>query len=60
VDSLDRNLRSQASQDVRRKANGVFVLVEAAEPQVVLGYYALRAAALPQGDVPEAARKHIP
>ena len=28
VDSLDRYLRTQASQDVRRKANAVFVLVE--------------------------------
>lgn len=60
IDSLDRYLRMQASQDVRRKANGVFVLVEGTRPETVLGYYALCAAALPQGDVPEAARKHIP
>lgn len=60
VDSLDRYLRTQASQDVRRKANGVFILVEAAQPTAVLGYYTLCAAALSQGDVPDAARKHIP
>jgi hypothetical protein len=37
VDSLDRYLRTQASQDVRRKANGVFILVEPDKPDVVLG-----------------------
>ena len=60
VDSLDRYLRTQASQDVRRKANGVFVLVEPERPNVVLGYYTLCATGLPQGDVPAAARKHVP
>ena len=60
VDSLDRYLRTQASQDVRRKASGVFVLVEPDRPDVVLGYYTLCATALPQGDVPTAARKHTP
>jgi GNAT superfamily N-acetyltransferase len=60
VDSLDRYLRTQANQDVRRKANGVFVLVESEKPETVLGYYTLCATGLPQGDVPAAARKHVP
>jgi GNAT superfamily N-acetyltransferase len=60
VDSLDRYLQTQASQDIRRRANGVFVLVEPGEPKVILGYYTLCATALQQGDVPTAARKHIP
>jgi GNAT superfamily N-acetyltransferase len=60
VDSLDRYLRTQASQDVRRKANGVFILAEPHKPKVVLGYYTLCATALAQGDVPTAARKHVP
>jgi GNAT superfamily N-acetyltransferase len=60
VDSLDRYLRTQASQDVRRKANGVFVLVEPERPDAVLGYYTLCATGLPQGDVPPAARKYVP
>jgi GNAT superfamily N-acetyltransferase len=60
VDSLDRYFRTQASQDMRRKANGVFVLVEPEHPNLVLGYYTLCATGLPQGDVPAAARKHIP
>ena len=60
VESLDRYLKTQAGQDVRRKANAVFVLSEVGEPARILGYYTLCAMAISQGDVPEAARKHIP
>ncbi len=60
VESLDRYLQTQAGQDVRRRANGVFVLADKAAPDRVLGYYTLCATALPPGEVPEAARKHIP
>jgi GNAT superfamily N-acetyltransferase len=60
VDSLDRYFRDSAGQDARRLANGVFVLVESTSPETVLGYYTLCATALPPGDVPEAAKKHIP
>jgi GNAT superfamily N-acetyltransferase len=60
VESLDKYFRAQAGQDVRRKANGVFVLVDPDEPNRALGYYTLCATALPQGDVPVVARKHIP
>jgi GNAT superfamily N-acetyltransferase len=60
VDSLDRYLRTQASKDVRRKANGVFILVEPDKPYVVLGYYTLCATGVAPGHVPATARKHIP
>lgn len=60
VDSLDRYLRSQAGQDVRRKANGVFILVATDAVETVLGYYTLCATSLPQGEVPAAARRYIP
>jgi GNAT superfamily N-acetyltransferase len=60
VESLDRYLKTQAGQDVRRKANAVFVLSERGEPAHVLGYYTLRAMAITRGDVSEAARKHVP
>lgn len=60
VESLDRYFQAQAGQDVRRRANGVFVLAETAAPGRVLGYYTLCATALAPGEVPEAARKHIP
>ena len=60
VESLDRYLKTQAGQDVRRKANAVFVLSELADPTRILGYYTLCAMAISQGEVPEAARKHVP
>jgi GNAT superfamily N-acetyltransferase len=60
VESLDRYLQTQAGQDVRRRANGVFVLTDKVAPDRVLGYYTLCATALPPSGVPEAARKHIP
>ena len=60
VESLDRYLKIQAGQDIRRKANAVFVLSELGEPNRILGYYTLCAMAISQGEVPEAARKHIP
>lgn len=60
IESLDRYLRAQAGQDVRRKANAVFVLAAEAESERVLGYYTLCAITISQGEVPEAARKHIP
>ena len=60
VESLDRYLKIQAGQDVRRKANAVFILSEICEPTHVLGYYTLCAMAISQGNVPEAARKHVP
>ncbi len=60
VESLDRYLRTQAGQDVRRKANAVFVLSGIDAPPRILGYYTLCAMALAQGDVPEAAQKHVP
>jgi GNAT superfamily N-acetyltransferase len=60
VESLDCYFQTQAGQDVRRRANGVFVLSDKTEPGRVLGYYTLCATALAPGDVPEAARKHIP
>ena len=61
VESLDRYFKTQANQDVKRKINGVFVLVDPREPTEVLGYYyTLCATTIGQGDVPEGARKHIP
>ena len=59
-ESLDRYLRTQASQDTRRKANAVFVMVEPSEPARVVGYFTLCATALNPGIVPHAALRHIP
>jgi GNAT superfamily N-acetyltransferase len=60
VESLDRYLKTQATQDMRRKANAVFVMVPLDAPSQIAGYYTLCALALDSGEVPEAARKHLP
>ncbi len=60
VESLNRYLQTQARQDLRRRANAVFVLGSVDEPACILGYYTLCALAVSQGDVPTTARKHVP
>ena len=60
VESLDQYSRTQAGQDVRRRANSVFILVDPRRPNDILGYYTLCAMALAPGDVPIPARKHAP
>lgn len=60
VESLNRYLKTQANQDVKRKANGVFILVDPLEPAEVLGYYTLCATSIAKGEVPNDAIKHIP
>jgi hypothetical protein len=60
VESLDAYLKARASQDTRRKANAVFVLIGAADARTVLGYFTLCASSVAPGVIPEAARKHLP
>jgi predicted GNAT family N-acyltransferase len=60
VESLDRYLKTQASQDVKRMANAVFILTGLDKPNAILGYYTLCAASLAPGDVPLPARKFVP
>ena len=60
VESLDLYLKTQASQDMRRKANAVFVLVQKSSPRQIAGYFTLCAYGLAPGTIPDAARKHLP
>ena len=43
VGALNRSLREQAQQDVRRHAAGCWVMVDSREPAIVLGFYTLSA-----------------
>jgi GNAT superfamily N-acetyltransferase len=56
-ESLDKYLKTQAGQDIRRKLSVVFAL---AEPPVIKGYYTLSNAGVPKSAVPEAIQKSIP
>lgn len=60
VGALDVYLKTHASQDMRRKANAVFVLVPTDTPHRIAGYFTLCAYGIAPGAVPEAARKRIP
>lgn len=60
VESLDQYLRTQARQDVRRKANGVFIMASQRAPSRVLGFYTLCAMTISQDAVPPEARKFVP
>jgi ribosomal protein S18 acetylase RimI-like enzyme len=60
VESLDTYLKTQASQDMRRKANAVFVLLPMDAPNRIAGYFTLCANGLAPGTIPEGAQKHIP
>lgn len=55
---LDRYLREQASQDVRRRVAACFVAL--ADEQRVAGYYTLASASLPLTDLPESVGKRLP
>ena len=60
VESLDSYLKTQATQDIRRKANAVFVLVKESNPTEVLGYFTLCSYGLPPGTIPDEARRFVP
>jgi GNAT superfamily N-acetyltransferase len=60
VSSLDAYLKTQASQDMKRKANAVFVLTAADTPRRICGYFTLCAYGIAPGAIPENARKYIP
>jgi len=59
VDALDRYLREQAGQDVRRRVAVAFVLCEGKGLQV-LGYYTLSALSVEVGAWPDAVARTLP
>ena len=60
VEGLDIYLKTQAGQDMRRKANAVFVLVPEHAPGTIAGYFTLCACGLAPGTIPVEASKHLP
>lgn len=59
VEDLDAYLKTRATQDMRRKANAVFVMVPQALPNRIAGYFTLCAYTLTPGDIPDSVRKHL-
>jgi GNAT superfamily N-acetyltransferase len=60
AESLDRYLKTQAMQDIRRSANSVFIMIRANAPNRIVGYATLCAYTLEQTAVPDALRKLVP
>jgi ribosomal protein S18 acetylase RimI-like enzyme len=59
VESLDRYLRQQATQDMRRRVANCFVLTERAT-NTVAGYYTLSGTSVFLTDLPQAFAKRLP
>jgi ribosomal protein S18 acetylase RimI-like enzyme len=59
VEPLDRYLRQQAGQDVRRRVASCFVLLGDGD-RVPIGYYTLAATSIALAELPEALAKRLP
>jgi ribosomal protein S18 acetylase RimI-like enzyme len=59
VDALDRYLRAQAGQDMRRRIANCFVAAPL-DTTSVAGYYTLSAASIPVVDLPEDVSRRLP
>lgn len=58
-EALDRYLKTQAGQEIRRGYAGVFAVVRRGE-NTVRGYYTLSAASVMLSSLPDSIRKHLP
>lgn len=59
-DALDRYLKEQAGQDARRAVAAPFVLVAAADPKTIAGYYTLSSHSIDLRELPAAVAKRLP
>jgi ribosomal protein S18 acetylase RimI-like enzyme len=58
-DALDRYLREQASQDMRRRTSACYVAIDA-QSDTIAGYYTLAAGSVPLTDFSESMAKKLP
>jgi GNAT superfamily N-acetyltransferase len=59
-DSLDRYIREQATQDIRRGVSRIYVAVSPDRPARLLGYFTLSAASITANDIPPDVAKRLP
>jgi GNAT superfamily N-acetyltransferase len=59
VDPLDRDLQTQANQDIRRRIANCFVATSA-NSNMIAGYYTFSAASVPMLDLPSETAKRLP
>ncbi len=60
VEPLDRYLKQQARQDIKRYLAAVFVLRSSDAPMTILGYYTLSATSIDPGELPQHLTKRLP
>jgi ribosomal protein S18 acetylase RimI-like enzyme len=60
VEALDRYLKKQAKQDVKRRISRVFVATEPDNPEAVIGYYTLSTLSIELNQLPEKLARKLP
>jgi len=60
VEALDRYLKKQAKQDIKRRISRVFVATMPDNPIVVMGYYTLRTLSIELNQLPEKLSRKLP
>lgn len=58
--SLDKYLRTQARQDIRRRISRAFMAIDAEQPDQILGYYTLSSLAIDLSQLPQALARKLP
>lgn len=58
--SLDNYLQKQATQDLRRRINRVYVATDPDHPAIILGYYTLSTCSIELAGLPEALSRKLP
>ncbi len=60
VVALDRYLKKQAKQDIKRRISRVFVATKPDNPKVVIGYYTLSTLSIELNQLPEKLARKLP
>ncbi len=60
VDALDRYLKKQAKQDIKRRISRVFVATTPDDPKKVIGYYTLSSLSIELNQLPEKLSRKLP
>jgi GNAT superfamily N-acetyltransferase len=59
VEALDRYLRTQATQDIRRRVSACYVALDT-QTEAIAGYYTLAAGGVPLAEMPPVLSKRLP
>ena len=60
IEALDRYLKKQAKQDIKRRISRVFVATKPDNPKAVIGYYTLSTLSIELNQLPEKRARKLP